>query len=348
MIKYLFWLCGITYLAVVLTITFGCFPFSDNWAVAPTLPARKCTFKTQNLLVTVTLNVITDAAILVIPIPMLWRLKVALSRKLAIAALLSSGVFVIGAAITRAALTLGEAPSALNINRWGVRETIVGIVAVQLPLLRPLFVRDFWRRGRYVSSGAGGSGSGGNAGSTNDVRTGTHGTVTLGSQHRTPLSKKGYGDGGVGAIELHSQAGSDVADLERASTYSGKEHAIVEWSEREREREKGGPGVVVGAQVQRGESVSSGDDGSEDGFVERAARRDVHRQQYQRTISGGGGGATSPQGQVAGAGANNMVFVETTYEIRREGRRSADVDGGAATGEVGCDTRITAVRGWGR
>ncbi|OMP81728.1 hypothetical protein BK809_0002722, partial [Diplodia seriata] len=292
--------------------------------------------------------VITDAAILVIPIPMLWRLKVALSRKLAIAALLSSGVFVIGAAITRAALTLGEAPSALNINRWGVRETIVGIVAVQLPLLRPLFVRDFWRRGRYVSSGAGGSGSGGNAGSTNDVRTGTHGTVTLGSQHRTPLSKKGYGDGGVGAIELHSQAGSDVADLERASTYSGKEHAIVEWSEREREREKGGPGVVVGAQVQRGESVSSGDDGSEDGFVERAARRDVHRQQYQRTISGGGGGATSPQGQVAGAGANNMVFVETTYEIRREGRRSADVDGGAATGEVGCDTRITAVRGWGR
>ncbi|KAL1633272.1 hypothetical protein SLS58_011138 [Diplodia intermedia] len=351
MIKHLFWLCGVTYLAVVLTLTFGCFPFSDNWAVAPTLPARKCTFKTQNLLVTVVLNVITDAAILVIPIPMLWRLKVAMSRKLAIAALLSSGVFVIGAAITRAALTLGEAPSALNINRWGVRETIVGIVAVQLPLLRPLFVRDFWRRGRYVSSGSGGGGSGGaNAGSTNDIRTGTHGTVTLGSAHRTPLSKKGYGDGGVGAIELHSQAGSDVVDLERASTYSGgdKEHAIVEWSERERERE-GGKGGVVGAQVQarRGESVSSGD-GSEDGFVERAARSDVHRQQYQRTLSGGVGGVGGQQQQALAANANNLVFVETTYEIRREGRRSsADVDG-VATGEVGCDTRITAVRGWGR
>lgn len=81
----------------------------------------------QNFLVTVVLNVITDAAILVIPLPLLWKLKIPVQRKAIIGLLLCSGLFVISAAIIRVVLTLGSNPSALNINRWGVRETIVGV-----------------------------------------------------------------------------------------------------------------------------------------------------------------------------------------------------------------------------
>lgn len=41
-------------------------------------------------------------------------------------------------------MTLKAHPSALTINRWGVRETIAGILAVNIPILRPLFTKPFW------------------------------------------------------------------------------------------------------------------------------------------------------------------------------------------------------------
>lgn len=83
---------------------------------------------------------------------MLWRLQVRLSKKFAIGVLLCSGLFVIAAAIIRAVLTLGATPSGLNINRWGVRETIVGIITVNSPILRPMLNRSFWFRDNYQGS----------------------------------------------------------------------------------------------------------------------------------------------------------------------------------------------------
>ncbi|KAK2689624.1 hypothetical protein V3481_013113 [Fusarium oxysporum f. sp. vasinfectum] len=170
-------LCAVSYLAVFLTITFGCFPTQKNWQVVPD-PGEKCSFKMQNFLVTTVLNVLTDALILGIPMPLLWKLQVPfrksvsppspkapsnIARKLVIGLLLSSGAFVIAAAIIRVVLTLSANPSALTINAWGVRETIVGILTVNIPILRPIFSKSFWN---------------GNAPSeiTSSYRTTTHGT----------------------------------------------------------------------------------------------------------------------------------------------------------------------------
>ncbi|RMJ18826.1 hypothetical protein BHE90_003578 [Fusarium euwallaceae] len=153
--------CAISYLAVFFTVTFGCFPTHKNWQVVPD-PGKKCTFRRQNLVVTTVLNVLTDAMILGIPLPLLWKLQIPLrrqasqchdlaiilttllSRKLVIGLLLSSGLFVIAAAIIRATLTLSAHPSALAVNEWGVRETLVGIITVNIPILRPMFKRSFW------------------------------------------------------------------------------------------------------------------------------------------------------------------------------------------------------------
>lgn len=110
--------------------------------------------------------------------PLLWKLQVPfrksvslpspkapsnIARKLVIGLLLSSGAFVIAAAIIRVVLTLSANPSALTINAWGVRETIVGILTVNIPILRPIFSKSFWN---------------GNAPSeiTSSYRTTTHGT----------------------------------------------------------------------------------------------------------------------------------------------------------------------------
>jgi hypothetical protein len=86
---------------------------------------------------------------------MLWALQIRLSKKVAIGVLLSSGLFVIGAAVTRAVLTLGATPSGLNINRWGVRETIVGILTVNMPILPPMFQKTFWSGSAYQDSYSG-------------------------------------------------------------------------------------------------------------------------------------------------------------------------------------------------
>ncbi|RKL29896.1 hypothetical protein BFJ72_g11765 [Fusarium proliferatum] len=117
----------------------------------------------QNFLVTTVLNILTDALILGIPMSLLWKLQVPFRKKLVIGLLLSSGAFVIAAAITRVVLTLSANPSALTINTLGVRETIVGILTVNIPILRPIFSKNFWN---------------GNAPNeiTSSYRTTTHGT----------------------------------------------------------------------------------------------------------------------------------------------------------------------------
>lgn len=127
---------AVTYVAVFLTIMLGCYPTEKNWQVLP-YPGLKCTFKMQNFYVSTVLNVLTDAAVLAIPLPLLWTLQVPKRQKIALVLMLCSGMFVIAAALIRITMTLVGDPSALNINRWGVRETIAGIIAVNVPIIRP-------------------------------------------------------------------------------------------------------------------------------------------------------------------------------------------------------------------
>lgn len=70
-----------------------------------------------------------------------------LRRKLALGVMLLGGVFVIVAAIVRICMSLEAEPSTMNINRWGIRETIAGILAVNAPIVRPMISKAFWRGG---------------------------------------------------------------------------------------------------------------------------------------------------------------------------------------------------------
>lgn len=82
---------------------------------------------------------------------MLWNLNVNRSRKIGLSLLLFPGVFVIAAALIRVIMSLQASPSALNINRWGVRETLAGIIAVNIPILRPIITKAFWTPGPVLS-----------------------------------------------------------------------------------------------------------------------------------------------------------------------------------------------------
>ncbi|KAL2285279.1 hypothetical protein FJTKL_08232 [Diaporthe vaccinii] len=147
-VKRLFWITGVAGLALFLTAMLGCRPFHNNWVVRP-LPSHRCTFRPQNFWVLVILNVLTDGLIMTIPVPILWQLRVSKLRKLGVSLLLCSGVFVISTAVVRAAFTIAGAPSVITINRWGFRETAAGMIAVNAPVLIPLFSKAFWTRGPY-------------------------------------------------------------------------------------------------------------------------------------------------------------------------------------------------------
>lgn len=87
----------------------------------------------------------TDAAILSLPLPVLREIRVPLYKKIFIGILICSGLFVIAAAIIRLAVTMGSNPSTITVNRWGVRECEIGLLAINAPNLRPLFTRRFWQ-----------------------------------------------------------------------------------------------------------------------------------------------------------------------------------------------------------
>lgn len=138
-------LCGISYYAVICTITWSCLPFHRNWATIP-YPPPQCTDRTQDFYTTSILNVVTDFAVLTIALPLLWQLRVSVPRRIELTLLLCSGIFVATAALTTMFMALTNPESTLNTNIWGTREEIAGIVAVNAPHIKPLFHRSFWRR----------------------------------------------------------------------------------------------------------------------------------------------------------------------------------------------------------
>lgn len=211
LVKYYFWMLAITFVAMFCIVTFGCWPFEQNWQVSPMAPWR-CSFRPQNLIGTAVLNTTTDAALLVVPVLLLWQLKVSIRQKLIIGLFLSSGLAVISAAIVRAQLSLGTTPLASNINSWGVRETFIAVFTVNAPILRPLFKKAFWAWGPY------------NPAPSRTTQVG-YGSSSHGTGHNHPHGP------------THVITGGSREDIEMGMGHqSGKDHIVkasqVEWTYR--------------------------------------------------------------------------------------------------------------------
>ncbi|EME43792.1 hypothetical protein DOTSEDRAFT_171646 [Dothistroma septosporum NZE10] len=126
---------AVTYVAMFLCVCLGCLPFAQNWQVEPP-PPPKCSMRMHNVWVSTILNVVTDLLILTIPIPTLWTSRFTTGKKIGLTLLLCSGLFVMSAAVIRFGFTIvGSTSVNLNNGRWCQRETTVGIVAVNMPIL---------------------------------------------------------------------------------------------------------------------------------------------------------------------------------------------------------------------
>ncbi|KAH8703898.1 hypothetical protein BGW36DRAFT_423441 [Talaromyces proteolyticus] len=140
--------CCLSYVVVVFTIAFHCQPFHLNWQVNPD-PGRECSMHYSAYPVVAAFNILyatsaTDMIIIAIPIPILIKLRIKLIRKLTIGALLCSGIFIMVSALLRCVLSLVNIKNINVAAIWAARESFVAFVAVNAPIIKPLFNTSTW------------------------------------------------------------------------------------------------------------------------------------------------------------------------------------------------------------
>lgn len=170
--------CVFGFAGVLGAIWGHCVPVHRNWQVRP-YPGDGCTKAVANYVTLVVINVVTDVAILAIPVPLLWKVQLPTGRKVAIGVLLCSGVFIIIATLLRCILSL-QSINGINVSTiWAIRETFVGIIATNAAAIKPLFSTSRW-----LSSSKGNS-----TPYTNDNN--SHPLATIGgSSNMTPRPKR--------------------------------------------------------------------------------------------------------------------------------------------------------------
>ncbi|CBF71747.1 hypothetical protein AN6924.2 [Aspergillus nidulans FGSC A4] len=95
----------------------------------------------------------TDIAIMAVPIPLVLAARIALSQKIVLCALFSSGIFVMIAAILRAYYSVTDIDELSIALGWASREALVSAIIVCAPGIKPLLTRIGFFRSYGSSNG---------------------------------------------------------------------------------------------------------------------------------------------------------------------------------------------------
>ncbi|QPH05531.1 hypothetical protein C2857_003381 [Epichloe festucae Fl1] len=144
MVKICAILCGITYVAAILTTFTHCIPLRRKWQVYP-YPGEACAVYVPNFYVLTVTNVSTELLIACIPIPLLWKVRMSWPKKFLCCLWLCTGVCVIVATLLRCILSLRDIHTVNLTTIWSARETFIGIIAVNVPILGPFIARTVSR-----------------------------------------------------------------------------------------------------------------------------------------------------------------------------------------------------------
>ncbi|KAI4196374.1 MAG: hypothetical protein LQ346_003233 [Caloplaca aetnensis] len=154
--------------ANVLYIIFGCHPIQ---AVFNPLTKGKCINGEAAILAVATMTIVTDFIILLLPLPLVWKLHLPKIRKFQLTLIFLLGIFAIVASIYRATqIRIGSkvdlSYDSTNRAIWSGVEICTAIVCANLAILRPVLKFLFTRTGLTAATPgtsrgtAGGTGSG--------------------------------------------------------------------------------------------------------------------------------------------------------------------------------------------
>ncbi|KAI9754379.1 MAG: hypothetical protein M1815_005680 [Lichina confinis] len=188
------------------------------------------------LRITIILNLFTDFTVLLMPLPLVWRLQMTVGRKISISVMFLLGTMACAASCARF-VAVGEilesdpAWTSINPAIWTYTEACLGIIASCLPMLRPLYNR--LARSCAGSAAAKGSRSGVSGSSDNPPSGFSRGKwsrrkpygSTVGS---TTVGSTTVGTTTVGAMSLEHLHESRDAILEERGVDSVREQGIPE------------------------------------------------------------------------------------------------------------------------
>ncbi|KFA75720.1 hypothetical protein S40288_04958 [Stachybotrys chartarum IBT 40288] len=132
--------------SILVTVFFQCRPLAFTWD--PAVPGGEC-IPTANLRFAAFFNssvsALTDLVFALLPVPMMWKVQLKWKVKVAVATLLSLGVFVTAAAIVKITF-LGDYGQhgdflydSSDLTIWTTIEICTAILAASIPCLKPLF-----------------------------------------------------------------------------------------------------------------------------------------------------------------------------------------------------------------
>lgn len=98
-IRYLSIYVALGWLAVEIAFFTACRPFKGYWGMPP--PDPQCTTFQHYAMVQAVFNLSSDVAMLAIPVPMLWGLKLPWRQKVGLGVVFSMGVFVVRLLLSR-------------------------------------------------------------------------------------------------------------------------------------------------------------------------------------------------------------------------------------------------------
>ncbi|KXJ88215.1 hypothetical protein Micbo1qcDRAFT_19083 [Microdochium bolleyi] len=134
-------------IAFLVTTVFQCTPVSGAWMTWDGTFEASCRSLNKQVWAAATTSIVLDVAMLVLPMPALWKLNMSLRKKLQVMFMFSLGLFVTIVSILRLqyivtfATTRNPTQDFVPVGIWSVVEVSVGIICACLPALRSLLSR---------------------------------------------------------------------------------------------------------------------------------------------------------------------------------------------------------------
>ncbi|KAL8671048.1 MAG: hypothetical protein Q9168_004441 [Polycauliona sp. 1 TL-2023] len=135
-------------IAVLLTTIFQCKPVRGAWDIS--VPRDQCFNLRTWLIATNVPNIVIDFSIICLPLPLIWKLKLSMERKIGL-----TGVFLLGTFASIISIVRVHTNASLEIEDptwnyvmvmiWSTVEGNVGVVCACCPVLAPLVRRCFGR-----------------------------------------------------------------------------------------------------------------------------------------------------------------------------------------------------------
>ncbi|KAF1914655.1 hypothetical protein BDU57DRAFT_478958 [Ampelomyces quisqualis] len=142
-IKVAWFLNGTTYIAAVSMILFKCWPLHRQWQINPD-PGNNCYPGASKLSVSfiTSINTITDMYLMAIPLPIIYRAKLDIKKKISLIILFSGGWIVIIFGLLRCITLVSVGPTEPSESgQWSVRESFVAVLVSNTPMVFPLLKR---------------------------------------------------------------------------------------------------------------------------------------------------------------------------------------------------------------